>query len=157
MSLTPDLSRPTIPMASDRLYNEDLAPATERNWRMYSLFAMWMSDIHSIGGYTFAAGLFALGLVGWQVLIALVMRGRLVALQLVIAAVFVAALALAGHAGAVPGFAGVRKCLHKLAQRFWRDVLAVGGAPMKQVAAHHVERMAEAVDGSKLGPEIECD
>jgi len=55
-----------------RLFNEDLAPATERNWRMYSLFAMWMSDIHSIGGYTFAAGLFALGLVGWQVLLALV-------------------------------------------------------------------------------------
>jgi NCS1 family nucleobase:cation symporter-1 len=24
---------------------------------------MWMSDVHSIGGYTFAAGLFFLGLV----------------------------------------------------------------------------------------------
>lgn len=78
MSQTPDLARPSIPMASDRLYNEDLAPATERNWRMYSLFAMWMSDIHSIGGYTFAAGLFFLGLVGWQVLIALIIGIALV-------------------------------------------------------------------------------
>jgi len=32
---------------------------------------MWMSDIHSIGGYTFAAGLFALGLGGRNVFIAL--------------------------------------------------------------------------------------
>lgn len=44
------------------LINEDLAPAKERNWNFFSLFAMWMSDIHSIGGYTFAAGLFAIGL-----------------------------------------------------------------------------------------------
>lgn len=48
--------------ASPRLYNEDLAPAEARNWGTYSMFAMWMSDIHSIGGYTFAASLFALGL-----------------------------------------------------------------------------------------------
>jgi NCS1 family nucleobase:cation symporter-1 len=31
---------------------------------------MWMSDVHSIGTYTFAAGLFFLGLNGWQILIA---------------------------------------------------------------------------------------
>jgi nucleobase:cation symporter-1, NCS1 family len=71
-------SIPPFPNVSDRLWNEDLAPATERNWRMYSLFAMWMSDIHSIGGYTFAAGLFALGLVGWQVLVALIIGIALV-------------------------------------------------------------------------------
>ena len=53
----------------NRLYNDDLAPAKVRNWGTFSLFSMWMSDVHSIGGYTFAAGLFFLGLVGWQVLI----------------------------------------------------------------------------------------
>ncbi|WP_083292302.1 NCS1 family nucleobase:cation symporter-1 [Arthrobacter sp. SW1] len=58
--------------ASPRLYNEDLAPAEHRSWGFYSLFAMWMSDIHSLGGYTFAAGLFALGLGAWQVFLALV-------------------------------------------------------------------------------------
>ena len=60
------------PGASARLYNEDLAPAEHRTWGTYSLFAMWMSDIHSLGGYTFAAGLFALGLGAWQVFLALV-------------------------------------------------------------------------------------
>jgi NCS1 family nucleobase:cation symporter-1 len=60
------------PGASARLYNEDLAPAEHRSWGFYSLFAMWMSDIHSIGGYTFAAGLFVLGLGGFQVFGALV-------------------------------------------------------------------------------------
>ena len=44
------------------LINDDLAPAKERNWFFFSLFAMWMSDIYSIGGYTFAAGLFTFGL-----------------------------------------------------------------------------------------------
>lgn len=32
---------------------------------------MWMADVHSIGGYTFAAGLFFLGLAGWEVFLAL--------------------------------------------------------------------------------------
>ncbi|WP_336856884.1 NCS1 family nucleobase:cation symporter-1 [Sinomonas albida] len=58
---------------SPRLHNEDLAPAEHRRWGFYSLFAMWMSDIHSLGGYTFAAGLFALGLGAWQVFLALVL------------------------------------------------------------------------------------
>ena len=33
---------------------------------------MWMSDVHSVGGYTFAASLFFLGLAGWQVLASMV-------------------------------------------------------------------------------------
>ena len=65
----PDVIPPGV---SRRLYNEDLAPAQHRSWGFYSLFAMWMSDIHSLGGYTFAAGLFALGLGAWQVFLALV-------------------------------------------------------------------------------------
>jgi NCS1 family nucleobase:cation symporter-1 len=58
---------------SERLYNEDLAPVEERTWTGYSLFAMWMADVHSIGGYTFAAGLFFLGLAGWEVFLALLL------------------------------------------------------------------------------------
>ncbi len=53
---------------SGRLYNEDLAPARERKWTSYNFFAVWMSAIHNIGTYTFVAGLFVLGLTGWQVL-----------------------------------------------------------------------------------------
>jgi NCS1 family nucleobase:cation symporter-1 len=59
------------PGSTTRLYNEDLAPSAERSWGTYSLFAMWMSDVHSIGGYTFAAGLFFLGIAAWQVVIAM--------------------------------------------------------------------------------------
>jgi NCS1 family nucleobase:cation symporter-1 len=60
--------------ADPRLINEDLAPVTgtKKTWSSYSVFAMWMSDVHSVGGYTFAASLFLLGLSGWQVLAALV-------------------------------------------------------------------------------------
>jgi len=63
-----------IPGADPRLINEDLAPVpkSKRSWTSYSVFAMWMSDVHSVGGYTFAASLFLLGLSGWQVLAALV-------------------------------------------------------------------------------------
>ncbi|WP_433171155.1 NCS1 family nucleobase:cation symporter-1 [Actinoallomurus sp. CA-150999] len=71
---TIDVNDPPDP----RLYNDDLAPAEERTWGVYSLFAMWMSDVHSVGGYVFAAGLFGLGLVGWQVLLALVIGITLV-------------------------------------------------------------------------------
>jgi NCS1 family nucleobase:cation symporter-1 len=55
---------------SPRLYNEDLGPVPQK-WNWYNIFAFWMSDVHSVGGYVFAASLFALGLASWQVLIAL--------------------------------------------------------------------------------------
>ena len=57
-----------IPDADPRLYNQDLAPvaAEGRSWGIFGIFAMWMSDVHSVGGYTFAASLFFLGLTGWK-------------------------------------------------------------------------------------------
>jgi NCS1 family nucleobase:cation symporter-1 len=60
--------------AHPKLYNHDLAPTAPegRTWGTFSLFAMWMSDVHSVGGYTFAASLFFLGLAGWQVLLSMV-------------------------------------------------------------------------------------
>lgn len=47
-----------------RLYNEDLAPAepAQRTWNGYQLFSLWMNDAHNVGNYTFAAGLFIIGL-----------------------------------------------------------------------------------------------
>ena len=66
---------PTLEIAGahPRLYNHDLAPTAPagRTWGVFSLFAMWMSDVHSVGGYTFAASLFFLGLTGWQVLVSM--------------------------------------------------------------------------------------
>ncbi len=68
------MEREAIPAGySDRLYNEDLAPAKERKWGTYSIFALWMSDVHNLGNYTFAAGLFVIGLSAWQVLVSLLL------------------------------------------------------------------------------------
>src|SRR6202034_4955918 len=53
------------------LTNIDLAPLTKQSWSSYNIFAFWMSDVHSVGGYVTAGALFSLGLVGWQVLVAL--------------------------------------------------------------------------------------
>jgi nucleobase:cation symporter-1, NCS1 family len=61
----------TLTNYSERLYNEDLAPAKERRWGAYSIFALWMSDVHNLGNYTFAAGLFVIGLSAWEVLVSL--------------------------------------------------------------------------------------
>jgi NCS1 family nucleobase:cation symporter-1 len=57
---------------SPRLYNPDLAPVKEqgRTWGRYSIFALWTNDVHNIANYSFAIGLFALGLSGWQMLAA---------------------------------------------------------------------------------------
>ncbi|MFI5838871.1 NCS1 family nucleobase:cation symporter-1 [Catenuloplanes sp. NPDC051500] len=53
------------------LTNEDLAPLREQKWGSYNIFAFWMSDVHSVGGYVTAGSLFALGLSSWQVLVSL--------------------------------------------------------------------------------------
>lgn len=73
-----ELFNETIADYSERLHNEDLTPPKERKWGFFSLLSMWMSDVHSIGGYTFAAGLFFLGLSGWQVFIAIILGALLV-------------------------------------------------------------------------------
>ena len=53
------------------LTNEDLAPLRMQTWGVYDIFAFWMSDVHSVGGYITAGSLFSLGLASWQVLVAL--------------------------------------------------------------------------------------
>ena len=66
-----DAASQAKPGYSERLYNEDLGP-TKQDWGAYNIFAFWMSDVHSVGGYVVAASLFALGLAGWQVMVSLV-------------------------------------------------------------------------------------
>ncbi|KHK99584.1 nitrate reductase [Microbacterium mangrovi] len=58
---------------SPRLYNNDLAPTTRagRHWSGYSIFTLWANDVHSLGNYAFAIGLFSLGLTGGAILGAL--------------------------------------------------------------------------------------
>ena len=64
-----DPSRP--PSDTDTsLANEDLLP-TKQTWNWYNIFAFWMSDVHSVGGYVFAGTLFTLGLQSWQIFLVL--------------------------------------------------------------------------------------
>lgn len=69
----------TTPFAdvSPFLYNQDLAPTKRkgRRWSTYNIFTLWANDVHSLGNYSFAIGLFALGLGGWQILLALGLGG----------------------------------------------------------------------------------
>lgn len=54
-----------------RLYNRDLSPeSASGTWKTINLVNWWMSGWHSLGGYTMAVGLFALGLSGWQMMLA---------------------------------------------------------------------------------------
>ncbi|MES1938254.1 NCS1 family nucleobase:cation symporter-1 [Salinisphaera hydrothermalis] len=63
------MSSPVFP--HPRLYNNDIAPVQRegRHWNAYNVFTMWANDVHSLGNYTFAIGLFALGLGAWQILL----------------------------------------------------------------------------------------
>jgi nucleobase:cation symporter-1, NCS1 family len=71
-SQTAEAHRTSVePRFDDRLTNEDLAPLKHQTWGTYDIFAFWMSDVHSVGGYVFAGSLFALGLTSWQVLLSL--------------------------------------------------------------------------------------
>ncbi|MBV6289613.1 NCS1 family nucleobase:cation symporter-1 [Pseudomonas sp. MAFF 301350] len=65
---------------SPRLHNHDLAPtkAEGRRWGCYSIFALWTNDVHNIANYSFAMGLYALGLGGWQILLSLGIGAALV-------------------------------------------------------------------------------
>ena len=56
----------------DRLANSDLAPLRKQTWGSYNIFAFWMSDVHSVGGYVTAGALFSLGIASWQVLVSLI-------------------------------------------------------------------------------------
>ncbi|MBN9733442.1 MULTISPECIES: NCS1 family nucleobase:cation symporter-1 [unclassified Pseudonocardia] len=58
---------------SSRLYNHDLAPTRVegRSWKAYNIFTLWAVDVHSLGNYGFALGLFALGLGAWQIMVSL--------------------------------------------------------------------------------------
>ncbi|KAF1008352.1 MAG: putative allantoin permease [Pseudomonas fluorescens] len=71
---------PALPELSPRLHNRDLAPTQVegRRWGGYSIFALWTNDVHNIANYSFAIGLYALGLGGWQILLSLGIGAALV-------------------------------------------------------------------------------
>lgn len=64
---------------SSQLYSYDLAPTKKdgRRWGAYNVFTLWANDVHSLGNYAFAIGLFALGLNLWGILLAFVLASAL--------------------------------------------------------------------------------
>jgi NCS1 family nucleobase:cation symporter-1 len=83
-TLDPALAAPAPtavhPALSPRLHNHDLAPrrAEGRTWGGYSIFALWTNDVHNLANYSFAIGLYALGLGGWQIMLSLAIGAVLV-------------------------------------------------------------------------------
>jgi NCS1 family nucleobase:cation symporter-1 len=73
------LMTPGLPSISERLYNQDLAPTQRagRRWSAYNIFTLWANDVHSLGNYAFAIGLFALGLGAWQILLSFLLGAML--------------------------------------------------------------------------------
>ncbi|RCW46823.1 NCS1 family nucleobase:cation symporter-1 [Halopolyspora algeriensis] len=74
----------TTSATSSGLYSYDLAPTKKegRRWGSYNVFTLWANDVHSLGNYTFAIGLFALGLSVWGILLAFVLASVLLFLLL---------------------------------------------------------------------------
>nr|BFD86628.1 NCS1 family nucleobase:cation symporter-1 [Streptomyces sp. Xyl84] len=69
---------------SSALYTYDLAPTKRegRRWGAYNVFTLWANDVHSLGNYAFAIGLFALGLNVWGILAAFALASVLLFLLL---------------------------------------------------------------------------
>ncbi|WP_243794280.1 NCS1 family nucleobase:cation symporter-1 [Saccharopolyspora gloriosae] len=82
---------------SDRLYSYDLAPTKKdgRRWGAYNVFTLWANDVHSLGNYAFAIGLFALGLNVWGILAAFALASVLLFLLLTLSGYM-------GHKAGVP-------------------------------------------------------
>jgi nucleobase:cation symporter-1, NCS1 family len=78
------LTIPEMPSISERLYNQDLAPTKRagRRWSAYNIFTLWANDVHSLGNYAYAIGLFALGLGAWQILLSFLLAAVLLFLLL---------------------------------------------------------------------------
>ncbi|MDJ1134414.1 NCS1 family nucleobase:cation symporter-1 [Streptomyces iconiensis] len=74
MTTAQDTSIAPVVETSPRLYSHDLAPTKKegRKWGAYSVFTLWGNDVHSLGNYAFAIGLFALGMSVWDILLAFV-------------------------------------------------------------------------------------
>ena len=82
---------------SPRLYSYDLAPTKKdgRRWGAYNVFTLWANDVHSLGNYAFAIGLFALGLNVWGILAAFLLASVLLFLLLTLSGYM-------GHKAGVP-------------------------------------------------------
>ena len=92
------------PSYHPRLTNEDLAPLVEQKWNWYNIFAFWMADVHSVGGYVTAGALAGFSGLLHSSMIWLANPRDFVGLELdVIAAVVLGGASIFGGRGTVLG------------------------------------------------------
>lgn len=55
-----------------RGYSEDLLPKTEtqRNWKAFNYFTLWMGSVHNVPNYVMVGGFFILGLSTFNIMLA---------------------------------------------------------------------------------------
>lgn len=84
MTTTDNPSTVDTALTSSQLYTYDLAPTKKdgRKWGAYNVFTLWGNDVHSLGNYAFAIGLFTLGLSVWGILAAFLLASLLLFLLL---------------------------------------------------------------------------
>ncbi len=81
--------------ASERLYNDDLAPTTEagRKWTWVSIAALWVGMVVCVPTYMLASGLIGSGMNWWQALLTIFLGNAVVLLPMI----------AVGHAGTKHG------------------------------------------------------
>ncbi|SFN07136.1 allantoin permease [Izhakiella capsodis] len=69
-----------------RGYSEDLLPkdASQRNWKTFNYFTLWMGSVHNVPNYVMVGGFFILGLSSLSIVMAIVMSAFVIALVMIL-------------------------------------------------------------------------
>lgn len=98
-----------------RGYSEDLLPKTEtqRNWKAFNYFTLWMGSVHNVPNYVMVGGFFILGLSTFNIMLAIIISALFIA----------AAMVMNGAAGSKYGvpFAMILRVLTASAARYSLD------------------------------------
>ncbi|EBY6847404.1 putative allantoin permease [Salmonella enterica subsp. enterica] len=68
-----------------RGYSEDLLPKTEtqRNWKAFNYFTLWMGSVHNVPNYVMVGGFFILGLSTFNIMLAIIISALFIAAAMV--------------------------------------------------------------------------
>ena len=68
-----------------RGYSDDLLPkvASQRNWKTFNYFTLWMGSVHNVPNYVMVGGFFILGLSTFSIMMAIILSAFIIALVMV--------------------------------------------------------------------------
>ena len=68
-----------------RGYSDDLLPKsdTQRNWKTFNYFTLWMGSVHNVPNYVMVGGFFILGLSTFSIMMAIILSAFIIALVMV--------------------------------------------------------------------------